>query len=102
MELLKVKQAAEILGVNQASVYDLVQSGKLPHYRIGMGRGVIRLRQDDVEAYLESCYRETRSPDVAETPKTRRRRNLPSLRGLSQLAHCVPSLPRSSSARPSA
>ena len=32
---LKVQQAADLLGVNHKTVREMVEQGKLPHYRLG-------------------------------------------------------------------
>ncbi|MDA8040267.1 MAG: helix-turn-helix domain-containing protein [Actinomycetota bacterium] len=41
---------AEYLGVNQRTVYRLIDEGELPAYKFGR---VIRLRERDVAAYVE-------------------------------------------------
>lgn len=53
--MLSVKKVAERLGISRALLYSLVGSGKISCYRIGMGRGAIRFKDEDVQAYLESC-----------------------------------------------
>lgn len=45
-----VKRAAELLGVSKSLVYALVASGQLPSYRVGIGRGTIRIEEEAVEA----------------------------------------------------
>lgn len=55
--MLRVKQVAERLGISCALVYELTAQGKLPCYRIGIGRGAIRFKDEDVEKYLRSCKR---------------------------------------------
>ncbi len=54
-----VKRAAERLGCCVSVVYDLVNSGVLPHYRIGKKgcRGAIRIAEADLESYLASLRR---------------------------------------------
>jgi len=52
---LTIGQAAERLNISRRTVYDLCRSGKLPHYRIGIGRGTIRIAADDIAAFLEAC-----------------------------------------------
>jgi excisionase family DNA binding protein len=44
-----VKQAAERLGVSRSLVYALVASGRLRHYRVGVGRGTIRIEEDALQ-----------------------------------------------------
>jgi excisionase family DNA binding protein len=48
-----VKQTATRLEVSVATVYGLVASGKLKHYRIGNGRGVIRIAEEHLTEFLE-------------------------------------------------
>jgi excisionase family DNA binding protein len=38
-----------------ALVYSLISSGKLGHYRIGNGRGRLRIPEDAIEEYLARC-----------------------------------------------
>jgi excisionase family DNA binding protein len=47
---LTVKAAAERLGVSASLVYALVASGQLPSYRVGVGRGTIRIDEAALEA----------------------------------------------------
>lgn len=49
---MKVKEAATLLEVSPSVVYALVAAGKLKHYRVGKGRGVIRIGEDHVREYL--------------------------------------------------
>lgn len=53
--MLRVKQVAETLGISSALVYELVSKGLLSCYRIGLGRGAIRFKDEDVQRYLETC-----------------------------------------------
>lgn len=41
-------------GVEPSTLYALCGSGKLPHYRHGLGRGTIRLSEAQLAAYLAS------------------------------------------------
>jgi excisionase family DNA binding protein len=43
------------MGVSPALVYQLIADRRLPHFRLGTGRGAIRVRTEDVEAYLAGC-----------------------------------------------
>ena len=45
---LTVKEAAKRLAVSTDTIYELCESGKLPHQRIGKGRGTIRIRPADL------------------------------------------------------
>ena len=46
--LMSVKEAAAELGVSRSSIYGLVKAGQLPAYRVGLGRGTIRIEKDDL------------------------------------------------------
>lgn len=51
--LMKASEVAEQLGVNVATVYRLcAKRDGLRSYKVG---GCVRFKQEDVEAYLESC-----------------------------------------------
>jgi len=52
---LDVKQVAERLAISEASVYQLCAERKIRHFRFGTGRGVIRVHEEDLLAYIESC-----------------------------------------------
>lgn len=51
--MLKVKEVAERIGVSVACVYGLIASVKLACHRIGVGRGTIRVSEEQLRAYLE-------------------------------------------------
>jgi excisionase family DNA binding protein len=61
---LKPHDVAERLNVSLSTVYGLIESGKLACHRIGRGRGAVRVSEEDLGAYLESC----RNP-VDDQPK---------------------------------
>jgi excisionase family DNA binding protein len=49
---LSSAEAAEALGVTPRTLYRFIDEGNLKAYRMGR---VIRLKQADVDAYIESC-----------------------------------------------
>ena len=53
--LLTVKQVSELWSVSVGCVYQLIRSGDLPAYRIGTGRGTLRIRTEDAERLLGAC-----------------------------------------------
>jgi excisionase family DNA binding protein len=53
--LLKVPEVAALLGLRPKSVYDLVESGKLPHFRLGPR--TIRFARADLIAWLDGRKR---------------------------------------------
>jgi excisionase family DNA binding protein len=50
---LTVQEVAELLRVSSMTVYRLIKAGDLPAVRIGRS---FRVRETDVDAYLESRY----------------------------------------------
>lgn len=53
--LLTVRQVAAQLGISPTAVYQLCDSGRLPHYRLDNGkkRRPYRVKQSEVTAFLE-------------------------------------------------
>lgn len=58
--LLTVAAAARYLSLSRHTIYDLVASAKLTHYRVGRS---IRFDQDDLDLYLSRCRVEAREPE---------------------------------------
>jgi excisionase family DNA binding protein len=56
--MLTLEQVQEILNVKSALVYSLVRSGELPAGQFG-GRGVWRVRESDLSAYIEAAFAKT-------------------------------------------
>lgn len=50
--MLTVPEVAKRLNVNKQTVYRLCEHNLLANYRIGLGRGTLRIEEDDLEAYL--------------------------------------------------
>ena len=73
-QMLTVDQAAERLNVSVKTVRNLLASGKLAHYRIGAGRGVIRISEEALDRHLAEC--EVRENDSPSPPRRRERRKL--------------------------
>ena len=53
MAFIDVKEVAERLAVSVATVYSLCNERKLGHVRVGRARGVIRIREKDLEEFIE-------------------------------------------------
>ncbi|MCU7822640.1 helix-turn-helix domain-containing protein [Kitasatospora sp. DSM 101779] len=53
-EPLRVVQVARALGVSDETAYREVRSGRLPSYRVGTGRGTIRIQREAFRAYLKA------------------------------------------------
>ena len=62
---MSVKEAAARLGVSKTTVYSLVAARKLRCYRVGLGRGCIRIGEEHLAEYLGKA--ETK---IAEPPAT--------------------------------
>jgi excisionase family DNA binding protein len=50
---MTVRQVAARLEVSPATVYGLVNAGKLRCFRVGMGRGAIRVSDEHLAEYLK-------------------------------------------------
>ncbi len=55
MKLLTVRESAARLGCSEALVYLLCAERRLPHVRLGTGRGTIRIAEAEIEEFLKSC-----------------------------------------------
>jgi excisionase family DNA binding protein len=56
---LTLSDVAEVLNISASQTYALVRSGALPAIKIG-GRGQWRVEREQLEAYIERMYDETR------------------------------------------
>lgn len=56
---LQLSDVAEILNISAAQTYALVRSGELPAIKVG-GRGQWRVERDQLEAYIQRAYAQTR------------------------------------------
>ena len=54
MRTYQVQEVAKLLGVAPSTVYDLARERKIPHSRIGTGRGGIVFTEEDIEESLVS------------------------------------------------
>ncbi len=52
MALYTVADIQEMLKISRGRAYELVSTGEIQHVRIGK---LLRVRADDLEAYLASC-----------------------------------------------
>ena len=67
---LTVREVAEKLRVTEQCIYSLIDKKRLPHHRIGVGRGTIRVREEDLTDYLAGCRVENDGkPRRASRPK---------------------------------
>lgn len=52
LKLLTVAEVAQLLRLSPATIYALVRRGQLTACRIGVGRGVIRIEENELDRYL--------------------------------------------------
>lgn len=71
---MNVRQAAAMLECSVTTTYALLRAGRLPHRRVGLGRGAIRVAREDVEAFMQASRVEGAGGDPARThgPAARR------------------------------
>ncbi len=62
---LTVAQAAKRINVSPGAIYDAIAAKKLPHKRIGKGRGTIRIRLGDLLAYAKERIVPVATPNVS-------------------------------------
>lgn len=55
--MLTVTEVAKRLNCSESLVYALCAEGKLLHHRIGVGRGTIRVTEEQLAKLLEECER---------------------------------------------
>lgn len=63
--MMTIADIAKRLRISQACAYALVESKELAHYRIGLGRGRIRVSEEQLATYLEK-----RRVTKVEKPRT--------------------------------
>jgi len=68
-KLLTISDISEYLSIKQKTVYAKVESGEIPHYRIGR---LIRFRKEEIDDWLIGCRKENKP--VVDPQKTVRRR----------------------------
>lgn len=69
--VLKPRELAERLKVSLSTVYGLIDAGKIACHRIGCGRGAVRISEEDLAAYLESCRRGPKTGPVRKLHRPR-------------------------------
>lgn len=89
-DLLTVAEAAGELKVSPGTVYALCKAGKLEHFRIGLGRGTVRIHKKALSALLREGQKQTSSTPVV------------SLQDLYSLVGRLPPQGSAASARPCA
>ncbi len=72
--MLRPRDVARALNVSRSLVYELVEKGRLPHHRVGVGRGAIRISENDVAEFLRSCRSDTREVNGKSVKRSPRRK----------------------------
>jgi excisionase family DNA binding protein len=69
---VRVRDAAKQLDVSTSTVYSLIAAGRLRCSRVGLGRGVIRISEEHLAAYLRAAEPAPASaPAPARQPRVR-------------------------------
>lgn len=68
-KFLNVRDYAAAYGVSPATVYAMCSAGKLPHVRLGIGRGTIRISED---AVMQTYEQEKRQHEATAQDKPSR------------------------------
>ena len=77
MEMFTISEVAKKLNVSKSVIYLLVNQKKLGSHRIGVGRGTIRISNEDLTAYLQEAKSETSTESrTAEEQKASNRPRL--------------------------
>lgn len=74
IRVLSVRQAAEQLGVAETTVYGLCRQNLLRHFRVGMGRGTIRVREEDLDKFIEDAVVQSEEPTATQGRRSRHQR----------------------------
>jgi excisionase family DNA binding protein len=74
--MVRVREAARFLDVSPSLVYALVADGRLRHYRIGKGRGAIRIPEEAIAEFLR-CVEVAPKPAPVDSKKAFRHVRLP-------------------------
>ena len=89
-DLLTVAQALQIMPIGKTTLYALIETGQLPHYRLqphGSRRGRILLARRDIEAFLDTTrHGATQAPTSLDIDAihARVRRQMPGSNGTPQ------------------
>lgn len=70
--LLTIEKLSTYLSIKRKTLYAKVESGEIPHYRIGR---LVRFRLAEIDAWLADCSSEKRQATEQQKPGSRRRKS---------------------------
>ena len=50
--LFDIKQISNYLSIKEKTIYEKVESGEIPHYKIGR---LLRFKKEEIDKWLETC-----------------------------------------------
>lgn len=74
--MLTVKQVAQRLNVSQSCIYQLVETSRIAHHRIGLGRGAIRFTESNLESFLGDSQQHTSVEQAKPRPARQKLKHL--------------------------
>jgi excisionase family DNA binding protein len=69
LKLIDIKALSEILSVKSSTLYQWVELGKIPHYKLN---GAVRFKQDEILDWLSTCKIEQVGYNAIEGRKPRK------------------------------
>ncbi|MCA9055805.1 MAG: helix-turn-helix domain-containing protein [Planctomycetaceae bacterium] len=76
---LTIREVALRLKISASCVYQLIESKRLSHHRIGIGRGAIRVSECNLDDYRRECHCEG-TPTGRQAPRRVNKRTLKHIR----------------------
>jgi excisionase family DNA binding protein len=54
-KLIDIKALSQILSVKASTLYQWVELGKIPHYKLNEGKGAVRFNIEEINDWLSAC-----------------------------------------------
>jgi excisionase family DNA binding protein len=67
--MLTVADVADRLNISKQVVYALVEAGDLPVHRFGLGRGTIRVSDEDLRSFVAASRVEKKTEEPRRAPR---------------------------------